>query len=192
MNQRRPRGPLKSELVQMGQLLTYKGDISVDSYLIDVLIERKTALFEALYRRNLKQVEWLLRVHHANPNQVCMTGQLLWNDDVMERFPIEHTLRGFMVTTAEDSALFSQMMELLMDYGSTDLTQTTSLMRILKDNVSLQLVCKTNINQFYPIEDLRPADIIQFAGLSGAAAFHAHVGSHLRSDTRCLHRSPPC
>ena len=127
----------------MGQLLTYKGDISVDSYLIDELIERKTALFEALYRRNLMQVEWLLRVHHANPNEVCMTGQLLWNDDVMERFPIEHTLRGFMVSSLEDSALFSQMMELLMDYGSTDLTQTTSLMRILTDNVSLQLVCKT-------------------------------------------------
>ena len=140
LHQRRPRGPLESELVFIGQLLTYKGDISVDSYLIDGLIERKTALYEAMCRRNLPEVQWLLEVHHANPNQECMTGQLLWNDDVTQSYPIEHTLRGFLVSSLEESDAIGQMMDLLMAYGSSDLAQTTSLMRILKDNVSLQLV----------------------------------------------------
>ena len=140
LHQRRPHGPLESELVHIGQLLTYKGDISVDSYLIDELIERKTALYEAMYRKNLPVVEWLLKVHHANPDQECVTGQLLWNDDVAESYPIENTLRGFLVSSMEESAEVGQMMDLLIEYGCSDLAQTTSLMRILKDNVSLQLV----------------------------------------------------
>ena len=128
--------------MHIGLLLTYKGDISVDSYLIDELIERRTALYEAMYRKNLPEVEWLLRVHHANPNEECMTGQLLWNDDVAKSYPIEHTLRGFLVSSMEESDAVGQMMDLLIEYGSSDLAQTTSLMRVLKDNVSLQLVCK--------------------------------------------------
>ena len=150
LNQRRPGGPSANEMVRIGQLLTYKGDISVDSYWVDEVIQRKTALYEAMYRKNLPEVEWLLKVHRANPNQVCMTGQLLWNDDVAECFPIEYTLRGFLVSTVKDSEVMGRMMELLMDYGSTDLAQSTSLMRILRDNVSLQMVCKQAENKWYP------------------------------------------
>ncbi|GAU91924.1 hypothetical protein RvY_04085 [Ramazzottius varieornatus] len=141
LNQRRPNGPATVEFNRIDIFCTYKGDISVNSYLIDEIIERKNALHEAVARKNLPYLKWLLEEKHADPNQPSFVGGLIFDHVIMECSPIEQTLRGFLVWDDKDSLLVGRMMDLLLNNGSTQQDQRRSLIRILRDNVSLHMVC---------------------------------------------------
>ncbi|GAU99997.1 hypothetical protein RvY_10921 [Ramazzottius varieornatus] len=141
LNQRRPNGPKVGEFNRLDIFLTYKGDISVNSYLIDELIERKNALHEAIARKNLSFLEWLLKEKHADPNTLNYTANLLFDEVVSESSPIEQTLRGFLVWDENESKLVGRMMDMLLDHGSVMNEQRAALIRILRDSSSLHMVC---------------------------------------------------
>ncbi|GAU95079.1 hypothetical protein RvY_06757 [Ramazzottius varieornatus] len=141
LNQRRPNGPLPEEFQQIALFLDYKGDISVNSWLIDEVVDRKTALFEAISSKNFLYVEWLLKVQKADPNQVSYTDGVFWHEADRQSNPIEQTLRGFLVWDEEESEMVGRMMDLILDHGCTKENQTIAFLRILRDDIALQMVC---------------------------------------------------
>ena len=94
-----------------------------------------TALHEAVSRKNIPFVKFLLQSRRADPNKLSYVDAMPWNDETHIVTPLGVSLRGFLLWDDGESEAIRQIINLLLEVGISEDSQIETIDGIWHDNV---------------------------------------------------------